>query len=81
PTANFDNPPGLYGSEDVFTSLNVLPENAELKPLDTTGTNAGRNRENAPFMKRTIRLSDRSSRKAARKSAGFADQLSPPIRP
>ncbi|MEH7835937.1 DUF4159 domain-containing protein [Rhizobium laguerreae] len=42
PTANFDNPPGLYGSEDGFTSLNVLPENAELKPLDTTGTNAVR---------------------------------------
>ncbi|MBX4973452.1 DUF4159 domain-containing protein [Rhizobium lentis] len=42
PTANFDNPPGLYGSEDGFTSLNVLPEEAELKPLDATGTNAVR---------------------------------------
>ncbi|MGO7638645.1 hypothetical protein, partial [Rhizobium leguminosarum] len=41
-TANFDNPPGIYGSEDGFTSLNVLPENAELKPIDTKGTNAVR---------------------------------------
>ncbi|MDM9628851.1 DUF4159 domain-containing protein [Rhizobium sp. S152] len=35
--ASFDNPPGLYGSEEGFTSVNVLPENAELKPLDTNG--------------------------------------------
>ncbi|TCL74734.1 DUF4159 domain-containing protein [Rhizobium sp. BK251] len=37
PVANFDNPPGLYGSEDGFTALNVLPQGAELKPLDTAG--------------------------------------------
>jgi len=37
PVSNFDNPPGLYGSEDGFTALNVLPDNAELKPLDTAG--------------------------------------------
>ncbi|MBW9115304.1 DUF4159 domain-containing protein [Rhizobium cauense] len=37
PLANFDNPPGLYGSEEGFTALNVLPKNAELKPLDASG--------------------------------------------
>jgi len=37
PIANFDNPPGLYGSEEGFTSLNVLPDGAQLKPLDTNG--------------------------------------------
>jgi len=35
--ASFDNPPGLYGSEDGFTALNLLPSGAELKPLDLTG--------------------------------------------
>lgn len=35
--ASFENPPGLYGSEDGFTALNVLPAKAELKPLDTSG--------------------------------------------
>ncbi len=39
PVSNFDNPPGLYGSEDGFTALNVLPNNAELRPLDTAGIN------------------------------------------
>jgi hypothetical protein len=37
PVASFDNPPGLYGSEEGFTALNILPKNAELKPLDTSG--------------------------------------------
>ncbi len=32
--STFDNPPGLYGSEDGFTALNLLPANAALKPLD-----------------------------------------------
>ena len=31
--ASFDNPPGLYGSEEGFAALNVLPNGAELKPL------------------------------------------------
>ncbi|TWD54352.1 putative membrane protein (TIGR02226 family) [Agrobacterium vitis] len=35
--ANFDNPPGLYGSEDGFTALNLLPNGAELKPVDLSG--------------------------------------------
>nr|WP_245224248.1 DUF4159 domain-containing protein [Rhizobium halophytocola] len=35
--ASFDNPPGLYGSEDGFTALNLLPDRAELKPLDLAG--------------------------------------------
>lgn len=37
PVAGFENPPGLYGSEEGFTALNVLPQNAELKPLDASG--------------------------------------------
>lgn len=36
PVANFDNPPGLYGSEEGFTALNVLPRGTELKPLDAS---------------------------------------------
>ena len=31
--ATFDNPPGLYGTEDGFVALNLLPEGARLKPL------------------------------------------------
>jgi len=31
--STFDNPPGLYGSEDGFTALNLLPSGAVLKPL------------------------------------------------
>ncbi|MGO4563942.1 DUF4159 domain-containing protein [Rhizobium sp. 2YAF20] len=34
--SNFDNPPGLYGSEEGFTALNLLPAGAELRPLDTS---------------------------------------------
>ncbi|MQB42406.1 DUF4159 domain-containing protein [Rhizobium sp. ICMP 5592] len=37
-TANFDNPPGLYGSEEGFAALNVLPDGAQLKPLDASAT-------------------------------------------
>lgn len=36
--ANFDNPPGLYGSEEGFTALNALPRGAVLKPLDTSAS-------------------------------------------
>ncbi|PPJ45964.1 DUF4159 domain-containing protein [Rhizobium sp. KAs_5_22] len=32
-SATFDNPPGLYGTEDGFAALNLLPAGAELKPL------------------------------------------------
>lgn len=31
--ANADHPPGLYGSEDSFTAVNLLPETARLAPL------------------------------------------------
>ena len=31
--ATFDNPPGLYGTEDGFVALNLLPEGARLEPL------------------------------------------------
>ncbi|KAA0700509.1 DUF4159 domain-containing protein [Neorhizobium sp. P12A] len=34
--SSFDNPPGLYGSEEGFTALNILPPGAELKPLDAS---------------------------------------------
>ncbi|MEY9531289.1 hypothetical protein ABIA19_001079 [Sinorhizobium fredii] len=36
PATTPDNPPGLYGSEDGFTALNLLPRDAELKRIDTT---------------------------------------------
>ncbi len=31
--ATFDNPPGLYGTEDGFVALNLLPPGSELDPL------------------------------------------------
>ncbi|MCA1442807.1 DUF4159 domain-containing protein [Ensifer sp. IC4062] len=34
PLASPENPPGLYGSEDGFTALNLLPRDAELKRID-----------------------------------------------
>ncbi|HTO32716.1 MAG TPA: DUF4159 domain-containing protein [Pararhizobium sp.] len=37
PASSPENPPGLYGSEEGFTALNLLPRDAELKPIDTTG--------------------------------------------
>lgn len=38
--ASFDNPPGLYGSEEGFSALNTLPSGAALKPLDTSAAGA-----------------------------------------
>jgi len=38
--ASFDNPPGLYGSEEGFTALNILPHGAALKPLDASAAGA-----------------------------------------
>ncbi|MGZ9724393.1 DUF4159 domain-containing protein [Rhizobium miluonense] len=38
--ASFDNPPGLYGSEEGFTALNVLAPGASLKPLDASAAGA-----------------------------------------
>lgn len=32
--AGFDTPPGLYGSEDGFTALNLLADDATLAPID-----------------------------------------------
>ncbi|THV24660.1 DUF4159 domain-containing protein [Peteryoungia ipomoeae] len=32
-SATFDNPPGLYGTEDGFTALNLLPPETQLRPL------------------------------------------------
>ncbi len=37
PVSTVENPPGLYGSEDGFTALNLLPRNAELKPIGKAG--------------------------------------------
>ncbi|MCO5730439.1 DUF4159 domain-containing protein [Rhizobium sp. SSA_523] len=34
PVASIDHPPGLYGSEDGFTAVNLLPANAELNPVE-----------------------------------------------
>lgn len=36
PVTGFDNPPGLYGTEDGFVALNLLPSGATLRPLDTS---------------------------------------------
>jgi hypothetical protein len=40
PVASFDNPPGLYGSEEGSTALNTLPSGAALKPLDASAASA-----------------------------------------
>lgn len=34
PSATFDHPPGLYGTEDGFTAVNLLPAGAELAAFD-----------------------------------------------
>lgn len=36
PRTGFDNPPGLYGTEDGFVALNLLPAGATLRPLDAS---------------------------------------------
>ncbi len=36
PRTGFDNPPGLYGTEDGFVALNLLPAGATLRALDTS---------------------------------------------
>jgi hypothetical protein len=43
--SSFDNPPGLYGSEEGFTALNILPSGTELKPLDASADDVGVTRE------------------------------------
>lgn len=43
--ANFDNPPGLYGAEEGFVALNVLPDGAELKPLNASAADLSVTRE------------------------------------
>jgi hypothetical protein len=39
PIANFETPPGLYGTEDGFVALNLLPAGAKLAPLDASLAN------------------------------------------
>ncbi|QLF70998.1 DUF4159 domain-containing protein [Peteryoungia desertarenae] len=36
-SATFDNPPGLYGTEDGFVALNLLPAETQLLPIPTDG--------------------------------------------
>ncbi|MCB5201317.1 DUF4159 domain-containing protein [Neorhizobium sp. T786] len=35
PVAGFDHPPGLYGTEDGFTAVNLLPPDTVLAPFNT----------------------------------------------
>ncbi|MFT2212240.1 DUF4159 domain-containing protein [Rhizobium giardinii] len=37
PVSSADNPPGLYGSEEGFSALNLLPRDTQLEPIDATG--------------------------------------------
>lgn len=37
PVSSAENPPGLYGSEEGFTALNLLARDTQLKPIDATG--------------------------------------------
>ncbi|OBZ93244.1 RNA-binding protein [Pararhizobium polonicum] len=37
PVSSAENPPGLYGSEEGFTALNLLTTDTQLKPIDATG--------------------------------------------
>ncbi|CUX36999.1 MULTISPECIES: DUF4159 domain-containing protein [Agrobacterium] len=45
PHTGFDNPPGLYGTEDGFVALNLLPAGATLRPLDTSVAGVGTTNE------------------------------------
>ncbi|WCK01450.1 DUF4159 domain-containing protein [Agrobacterium tumefaciens] len=45
PRTGFDNPPGLYGTEDGFVALNLLPAGATLRPLDTSVAGVGTTNE------------------------------------
>ena len=44
--ASFDNPPGLYGSEDGFTAHNLFQPGAQLEPLDPASAGMAVVREN-----------------------------------
>lgn len=37
PATSPDNPPGLYGSEEGFTALNLMQPDEEITPMDRTG--------------------------------------------
>ena len=43
------NPPGLYGSNDAFTALNLLDDEATLAPIETAGFTAVPYRDEAPL--------------------------------
>ncbi|PYF01044.1 putative membrane protein (TIGR02226 family) [Rhizobium sp. PP-F2F-G38] len=36
PVADVEHPPGLYGSEEGFVALNLLPRDATLRPIEST---------------------------------------------
>ncbi|AYD01699.1 DUF4159 domain-containing protein [Neorhizobium sp. NCHU2750] len=38
PSANFDHPPGLYGTEDGFTAINLLPKGSVLSAFDPSAS-------------------------------------------
>ncbi|MFD1747621.1 DUF4159 domain-containing protein [Rhizobium helianthi] len=38
-TASIDHPPGLYGSEEGFSAVNLLPADAKLEPFSATAPN------------------------------------------
>jgi hypothetical protein len=37
PVSSAEHPPGLYGSQEGFTALNLMPPETELKPLEAAG--------------------------------------------
>jgi hypothetical protein len=45
PVASLDHPPGLYGSEDGFTAVNLLPSDAQLNPVNVTAPSLSVTRE------------------------------------
>lgn len=44
-TASIDHPPGLYGSEEGFSAVNLLPSDAKLEPFSATAPNINATRE------------------------------------
>ncbi|MCJ8519381.1 hypothetical protein ABID21_002402 [Pseudorhizobium tarimense] len=45
PVAAFDHPPGLYGTEDGFTAVNLLAPGTELQPFDASAADMNVARE------------------------------------
>ena len=45
PVASFDHPPGLYGTEDGYSAVNLLPPKTVLSPFDPTQAGSAVTRE------------------------------------